>query len=172
MFFNKTSQGVSFSVTMPCCYCTISSRPGLHGFIFHSFSCHCCQRKCSDFVWNDFVKPSHCHGSQFTSTRGFLVHWAHWGGLCQMGELAAVLSRASLWKQKAETLQFRCFLLILSQMKYNQGCFIAITYKCDHNSKENTSVCCLLGKLLLLNELSGKAAAVLRMLAWRHKPLE
>lgn len=36
-----------------------------------------------------------------------------------MGELAAVLSRASLWKQKAETLQFRCFLLILSQMKYN-----------------------------------------------------
>lgn len=59
-------------------------------------------------------------------------------------------------------LHFRYFLLILSQLKYNYGCFIAITYKCDHNSKENTSVCCSLGKLLLLNELSEKAAAVLR----------
>lgn len=64
--------------------------------------------------------------------------------------------------QEAEMLHFRYFLLILSQLKYDYGCFITVTYKCEHNSKENTSVCCSLGKLLLLNELSAKAAAVLR----------
>lgn len=64
--------------------------------------------------------------------------------------------------QEAEMLHFRYFLLILSQLRYNYSCFITITYKCDRNSKENTSVCCSLGKLLLLNELSAKAAAVFR----------
>lgn len=64
--------------------------------------------------------------------------------------------------REAEMFHFRYFLLILSQLKYDYGCFITVTYKCDHNSKENTSVCCSLGKLLLLNELSAKAAAVLR----------